>query len=112
MGEIDAGGTEGVWLGVMLVGAAGGGGTVNGVGAVVGGAETAIERVARIDCSGVAVDCDDAAGRFGVVGTGAAVGGAGTAVERVTRLVGTGCSSSSLLLEKSVDDSTIGSTGG
>lgn len=63
VGGIGAGGTGGVWCGVMLVGAGGGGGIVDGAWAVICGAEAAIERVTRTDCSGVAVDCDDASGR-------------------------------------------------
>ena len=103
----------------MLVGAGGGGGIVDGAWAVICGAEAAIERVTRTDWSGVAVDCDDATGRVdadggdeAAGGTRAAIGGARAVAERVTCLVGTGCSSSSLLLEKSVGDSVTGSTDG
>ena len=99
------------------VGAAGGGGTVGGIEAVVAEARVAIERVTRLvcaDCSGVAVDCDDAIGWVGAddIDEDEVADGTGGAVERVICLVGTHCSSSSLLLKYSMGDSTTGLTGG
>ena len=51
MGEIDAGGTGGLWSDVTLAGATGGGCAVDGAGTT----GTAVERVIRIDCLGVAM---------------------------------------------------------
>ncbi len=95
--------------------ASGGGGTIGGIEVVVAGARVTIERVTRLvcdDCSGVAVDCDDAIGWVDADDMDEAADGTGDAVERLICVVGTDCSSSSLLLKYSMGDSTIGLTCG